>query len=77
MVRPENIRIQSETATSGLPATISDVTFLGDCQLISARTGWGDELSIRTPLINGAHQPLRPNDAVRLAWDNAGSYLFL
>ena len=77
MVRPENIQIQSETATSGLSATISDVTFLGDCQLISARTGWGQDLSIRTPLIKGTHQPLKPGDAVRLAWDNAGSYLFL
>ena len=77
MVRPENIRIQPETEASGLPATICDVTFLGDCQLISARTTWGEDLSIRSPLRSGAYRAVHLGDAVRLTWENAGSYLFL
>ena len=77
MVRPENIRIKRGTQAQGLPATVSDVTFLGDCLLVSARTGWGEDVSIRAPLRPGEMQPLRAGDAVRLSWDNAGSYLFL
>jgi len=76
MVRPENIRIEPATAPSGLPATITDVTFLGDCQLISARTSWGEDLSIRAPLRNGV-QNVASGETVRLKWDNAGSYLFV
>jgi putative spermidine/putrescine transport system ATP-binding protein len=73
----ENIRIQPEAAAAGLPATINDVTFLGDCQLIAARTAWGEEMSIRSPLSNSGHLPLQPGDKVRLTWQNVGSYLFL
>ena len=77
MVRPENIRIAPANDAGGVLASIVDITFLGDRQLVTARTGWGDDVSIRTALSAGQSETLRPGDAVRLLWDNAGSYLFL
>lgn len=77
MVRPENILVQPGVVPSGLPATIREVTFLGDCQLITAQTSWGEALSIRTALLSGARLAVQPSDTVSLTWGNAGSYLFL
>lgn len=77
MVRPENITIQPSTAPAGLPATVIDVIFLGDCLQITARTRWGEVLSIRSPAQNGGSNSVKFGDAVRLTWGSSGSFLFL
>jgi putative spermidine/putrescine transport system ATP-binding protein len=77
MVRPENIQIHPGSADTGLPATITDVIFLGDCQQVTALTGWGENLSIRSQPQNGTFRPIQIGDAVRLTWGTAGTYLFL
>jgi hypothetical protein len=53
------------------------VIFLGDCQQVTALTGWGENLSIRSQPQNGTFRPIQIGDAVRLTWGTAGTYLFL
>jgi putative spermidine/putrescine transport system ATP-binding protein len=77
MVRPENILIETRNEGSGLPATVTNATFLGDCQLITARTSWGEDITVRSVLAPGEMGTAARGEAVRLIWPNAGSYLFL
>ncbi len=77
MVRPENILIETHKEGSGLPATIIDATFLGDRQSITARTSWGEDVTVRSALAPGKMGTAARGETVRLIWPNAGSYLFL
>jgi len=63
MIRPEAWQI-ADRATAGLPATISEATFIGDRVLVRAKTPVGSQ----TIFVSGHHE-VAPGDAVSLLLD--------
>lgn len=79
MLRPERIELSRAAGPQGatLPVIVEDVTFLGNNSTISARTGWGDPLSVR---LNFGHPMLGavvPGDQLHVLWQPQDAHAFV
>lgn len=78
MLRPERIDLSAAAGSEGasLPVTVEDVTFLGNSNTISTRTGWGEALNIR---LNFGH-PMLGNvargDRLHVRWKPQDAHAF-
>lgn len=76
MLRPERLTLLSNEAPDTLPATINDITFLGNTIDLAAATGDGHRLSVRLPFGHPALQGLAVGTHVRLGFDPAVAHVF-
>lgn len=79
MLRPERIELSRAAGPDGasLPVIVEDVTFLGNNSTISARTGWGDPLSVR---LNFGHPMLgavAAGDRLHVRWQPQDAHAFI
>ena len=79
MLRPERIELSRAAGPQGatLPVIVEDVTFLGNNSTISARTGWGDPLSVR---LNFGHPMLgavAAGDRLHVRWQPRDAQAFV
>ncbi|WP_210240380.1 TOBE domain-containing protein [Amaricoccus solimangrovi] len=75
LLRPERIRL-ARGRDDGLPATVTDVTFLGNNFHVAAVTPRGEALSIRLPFGHEAAPGLSRGETVSLTFDPATAHLF-
>ncbi|MFN3526550.1 MAG: TOBE domain-containing protein, partial [Paracoccus sp. (in: a-proteobacteria)] len=78
MLRPERIGLGEQAGPTGasLPVTIEDVTFLGNNSTVSARTSWGEALTVR---LNFGHPMLgqvRRGDRLHVHWQAQDAHAF-
>jgi len=76
MLRPERLFLSKTSPDKGVPATVSDITFLGNNIHVVTRTGRGDELSVRLPFGHEAIAGLSRGDAVWLRFDAEAAHVF-
>lgn len=74
LLRPE--RINLARGGEGLPATVTDVTFLGNNFHVAAVTPAGEEVSIRLPFGHAAASSLSRGETVSLSFDPASAHVF-
>ncbi len=70
MLRPEHLYLAEE----GIPAMVTDSTYLGDVMAYTVRTGWSQELTLRMPRRENRRYA-RPGDRVFLGYEPAKAYL--
>lgn len=78
MLRPERIELSPEAGPAGasLPVTVEDVTFLGNNNAITARTGWGDPLSIRLNFGHPMMGQVARGDRLHVRWQPQDAHAF-
>lgn len=77
MLRPERIRLSKDNAqATGIAATVSDITFLGNNIHVMAETTSGEKLAVRLPFGNEAISGLSRGDHIRLNFDPQAARLF-
>ncbi|SMO89449.1 ABC transporter ATP-binding protein [Paracoccus laeviglucosivorans] len=78
MLRPERIELAAGPGAAGasLPVTIEDVTFLGNNSTVSARTGWGDVLSVRLNFGHPMMGQVQRGDALHVRWQPQDAHVF-
>ena len=76
LLRPERVSLARGAQAEGLPATVTDVTFLGNTYHVAAVTPRGEPLSIRLPFGHAAAPALTRGDAVSLSFDPAAAHVF-
>lgn len=77
MLRPERISLaQARRGESSLPATVVDVTFLGNNTHVLTETRSREQLSVRLPFGHLDARDLRPGQAVWLNWDQSAPTAF-
>ncbi|SNR62110.1 ABC transporter ATP-binding protein [Paracoccus sediminis] len=78
MLRPERIELTAQPGLSGasLPVTVEDVTFLGNSSTVSARTGWGEVLSVRMNFGHPMMGQVRQGDALHVRWQPQHAHVF-
>lgn len=77
MLRPERIRIlRDHPGATGLTATVSDITFLGNNIHVMTRTESGEELAVRLPFGNEAIAGLGRGDSIQLNFDPGDARVF-
>ncbi|MFO1143231.1 MAG: ABC transporter ATP-binding protein [Amaricoccus sp.] len=74
LLRPE--RINLARGGEGLPATVTDITFLGNNFHVAAVTPKGEALSIRLPFGHEAAGYLNRGETVFLSFDPASAHVF-
>ena len=79
MLRPERIDLAAQPGTPGasLPVTVEDVTFLGNNSTVSARTGWGEVLSVRMNFGHPMMGHVRRGDALHVRWRPQDAHVFV
>ena len=75
LLRPERITLARGSA-GGLPATVTDITFLGNNFHVAAVTPRGETLSIRLPFGHEAAAGLSRGEAISLSFDPASAHVF-
>ncbi len=75
LLRPERINL-ARGSDAGLPATVTDITFLGNNFHVAAVTPRGETLSIRLPFGHDAAASLSRGEAVSLTFDPASAHVF-
>ncbi len=70
MLRPEHLYL----AENGIPAKVTDSTYLGDVMAYTVRTGWSQELTLRMPR-RETSLTARPGDSVFLGFEAGNAYL--
>lgn len=79
MVRPERMWVEpaDETATgTALTGTLLEASYLGNSVVFTVRTGWQQEIIVRTPLNLLRVAEIEVGSTVRIGWDSADSRLF-
>ena len=76
LLRPERINLVRGAVGGGLPATVTDITFLGNNFHIAAVTSRGEPLSIRLPFGHEATANLGRGETVSLSFDPASAHVF-
>ena len=78
MLRPERIELSPEAGPAGasLPVTVEDVTFLGNNNAVTARTGWGDPLSIRLNFGHPLMGHVARGDRLHVRWQPQDAHAF-
>lgn len=78
MLRPERIDLTREPGPKGasLPVTVEDMTFLGNNTAVAARTGWGDQLSVRLNFGHPLADGLAPGDKLYVRWSPEAAHAF-
>ncbi|MFO1144994.1 MAG: TOBE domain-containing protein, partial [Amaricoccus sp.] len=74
LLRPE--RINLARGGEGLPATVTDITFLGNNFHVAAVTPKGEPLSVRLPFGHAAAASLSRGETVSLSFDPATAHVF-
>lgn len=70
MLRPERVSLSREPdGIGGLPATVIDITFLGNNTHVLTETTTRERLSVRLPFGNPAAEDLLPGQPVWLSWE--------
>ncbi len=79
MLRPERIELSAEAGEAGasLPVTIEDVTFLGNNSAITARTGWGEALSVRLNFGHPMMGSVARGDRLHVRWQPRDAHVFV
>jgi putative spermidine/putrescine transport system ATP-binding protein len=75
MLRPERITLAASGGS--LTGHVTDAAFLGDMMAHKVRTGWGQEITIRTPRQNFTATPAAVGDQVSLCFASADAFLFI
>ena len=70
MLRPEHLYL----AEDGIPAVVTDRIYLGDVTAYKVRTGWEQDLTLRTPR-RGHLPPAQPGDRVFIGFEASHAYL--
>lgn len=78
MLRPERIELTAQPGPQGasLPVTVEDVTFLGNNSTVSARTGWGEVLSVRMNFGHPMMGQVQRGDALHVRWQPQDAHVF-
>ena len=76
MVRPERTRISREATGDGIAATVMDSTYLGESVEFAVRTGWRQDMTVRTSRDRLAYGVPGVGDAVRIGWDPQAARVF-
>ncbi|RVP14361.1 ABC transporter ATP-binding protein [Sinorhizobium meliloti] len=76
MLRPERLLLSKRQSESGLPVTVSDITFLGNNVHVATKTSKGNDLSVRLPFGHEAISGLNRGDAVWLRFDAGSAHVF-
>ncbi|MGZ2486752.1 putative spermidine/putrescine transport system ATP-binding protein [Rhizobium pisi] len=76
MLRPERIRLSRAPAGTGLAATVSDITFLGNNIHVATETAAGEALAVRLPFGHEAITGLSRGDTVHLDFDPSAAHVF-
>ena len=76
MLRPERLFLSKAPQEKGLPATVNDITFLGNNVHVVTTTNRGDDLSVRLPFGHDAISGLNRGDAVWLRFDAGSAHVF-
>ena len=78
MLRPERIAVAGPGASpaASLPATVTDLTFLGGSVHVAATTAWSETVAVRIPFGHPSIAALRPGAAVNLGFDPAEAHCF-
>ncbi|MBN9045978.1 MAG: ABC transporter ATP-binding protein [Rhizobiales bacterium] len=77
MLRPERVLLAKSPVETGLPATVTDITFLGNNVEVAASTDTGNGLSVRLPFGHAAIAGLHRGDQVWLHFDPGSAHAFL
>jgi putative spermidine/putrescine transport system ATP-binding protein len=76
MLRPERLFLSRTPQDRGLPATVSDFTFLGNNVHVVTKTSRGDDLSVRLPFGHEAISNLSKGVPVWLQFDAGSAHVF-
>ncbi|MFB9948958.1 ABC transporter ATP-binding protein [Rhizobium puerariae] len=76
MLRPERLFLSKAPQETGLPATVNDITFLGNNVHVVTTTARGNDLSVRLPFGHEAISGLNRGDAVWLRFDAGSAHVF-
>ncbi len=79
MLRPERLSLRREAAregTSGLSASVTDITFLGSSIHVAAAAPSGETISVRLPFGHEATSGLSRGDTVSLDFDPETAHVF-
>ncbi|MFD1880619.1 ABC transporter ATP-binding protein [Paracoccus pacificus] len=78
MLRPERIELSGQPGPAGasLPVTVRDVTFLGNNNAVTARTGWGEDLSVRLNFGHPMFGKVAQGDQLHVSWQPENAHVF-
>ena len=76
MLRPERLWLAPGGAGEGIAGTVVDAAFLGDCIAYRVRTGWAQDLAVRTPLAALGGAPAGVGQEVRVCCEGRHAFLF-
>ena len=79
MLRPERVELSAEAGAEGasLPVTVQDITFLGNCTAVAARTDWGDAMTVRLNFGHPLAGRLARGDRLHVRWSPEAAHAFV
>lgn len=79
MLRPERIDMSAQPGRAGasLAVTVEDVTFLGNSSTVSARTSWGEVLTVRLTFGHPMLGQVRRGDCLHVNWQAQDAHAFV
>ncbi|MFD2249856.1 putative spermidine/putrescine transport system ATP-binding protein [Pseudochelatococcus lubricantis] len=79
MLRPERIELAAGPGREGatLPVVVEDVTFLGNNSTVTARTGWGDALTVRLNFGHPMIGSVARGDRLHVQWQPKDAHVFV